>query len=172
MITPKTQGLIPMNEQDIDRIEKSLNIRLPAPYRKALIGHNLPGVDADHPEFHTDPDLLIQTNEHFILDPDDLADLVPEGRLGKLKFFLLYKSESKLRDMRREYCSVWAGEKRFIIGDDLGEERYYIILTESSPSVRCYQLETGESHEVAPSIDAWLSHIKNEMSEADHGSAP
>ena len=149
-----------VSPDEIKAVESAVGIELPMPYRLALESSGLLGEDDDHPQFITEAALLVSENKHFSFNPDDLADLQRPGVLGALKFFLLYGSRERFMARRRKWHEDWALGQRFIIGSDLGEEQFYIVLSEASPRVYCYELETQKSREVAPSVSDWLAEVK------------
>ena len=149
-----------MTPEDIARIEQTLAIRLPLPYREALLNHGLEGDDKDHPEFKTEVKSLLNDNVHFLKDPEDLSDIKKPGLIGAMKFAILYKFRDKILESRRKRHDYWVKGQRFLIGDDQSEERYFIILSEASPSVYGSEVETGSSWVIAHSVDAWLTEVK------------
>lgn len=155
-----------MSPEDIARVETAIGLRLPAEYRHALGAPGLSGDEDDHPEFTTDAELLVRDNRHFSSDPEDLTDIRSPGLLGALKFFLFYGSVKRVLARRREWHTEWAKGQRFVIGSDLGEEQYYIVLSESSPKVYCYEIETRRSRAVAASVPEWLAEVRRMQREA------
>ena len=156
-----------MTDEDIDRIEGGLRVRLGTPYRTALLQHDLEGDDSSHPEFRTDIDTLIRDNSHFIDDPEDTSRYKTPGLIGAIKFLFLYGSGKRLRNHLRKWHMTWAKGQRFLIGDDMSEERYFIVLSDAEPGVHRYSLETGRSRQVATSLTEWLAHVKRQMAEAE-----
>ncbi len=156
-----------MTPAEIAAIETSVGVRLPESYRVALSNHGLVGADDDHPEFITDQQYLITENKHFKSNPEDISDVRAPGLFGAIKFYLLYGSGKRLKEHRRNWHKKWAIGQRFIIGNDLGEEMYYITLSESTPSVYCYDLETHRSRKIAQSIQDWLLETKRRQMEAE-----
>ena len=142
-----------MSPEEIAALEQSLAITLPQAYRQSLQHHELVGDWTDHPEFITDRATLAAENKHFATKPEDLSDVRKPGLLGAIKFFLVYGSGKRLLNTRRNWFATWAKGRRFIIGNDLGEEQYYIVLTQPAPSVYRYQLENKRSRKVAESLD-------------------
>ena len=157
-----------MTPAEIAKIEESVGVRLPEPYRVALLSPGLSGSDDDHPEFSTNLQFLITENKHFKFNPDDLSDVRVPGFLGAIKFYLLYGSGKRLLNHRRKWHQMWAKEKRFVIGNDQSEEMYYIVLSEPAPSIYCYELETRLSRKVAESVQAWLVETKRSQEEAEN----
>jgi hypothetical protein len=147
-----------MQEGEIRRIESKLGIALPEAYRAALV--QLEQSDVDLPEFLNDADQIIELNSHFTLDPEDLSELRGTGILGRFRFFLFFKSPSKLIEQRTRYKQQWAGGGRLIIGTDLGEEQYFIHLRPNDQRVYCHELETDAIREVAPNLPAWVSQAR------------
>lgn len=159
-----------MTEQKVERIERTFNIELPLAYRQALSSHNLSGGDENHPEFLTDDARLIEENGYFLTDPnklDDLANIKKPGILGAIKFFLSYGFRDRVIERRQKCYEEWVGNQRFIIGNDMSEEYYYIVLSEKEPAVYCYELETGKSRKAAASIQEWLISIRKAMLEVE-----
>jgi SMI1 / KNR4 family (SUKH-1) len=156
-----------MSPAEIAEIESALGVTLPQRYRTALQNHGLSADWTEHPEFITDKATLAQENRHFRMNPEDLSEVRAPGVLGSIKFYLLYGSGKRLLDSRRKWFATWAKGGRFVIGNDLGEEQYYIKLSEASPTVHCYQLENKRSRKVAESLDAWLVEVKRRQVEAE-----
>jgi len=156
-----------MTPAEIATVESTIGVRLPEAYRLALQTHGLTGAEDDHPEFSTDPQFLIQENKHFTTDPEDLSEQRAPGVVGAIKFFLLYGSAKRLLESRRRWYKKWAKGQRFVIGCDLGEERYFIVLSEQSPKVYCYELETQRSRKIADSLPEWLVESKRRQHEAE-----
>jgi hypothetical protein len=156
-----------MSPTEIATVERTVGVHLPSAYRLALETSVLTGDEDDHPEFITDAQLLIRVNKHFSLDPDDLSELRAPGILGALKFFLLYGSSERVLARRRKWHEAWVKGQRFAIGSDLGEEQYYIVLSESSPNVYCHELETQCSRKVASSLSEWPTEVKRRQREAE-----
>jgi hypothetical protein len=125
----------------------------------------MPGSDVDHPEFKTDVEALIRDNTHFIEDPEDISKFRKPGFVGAIKFALIYGSGRRLLKHRRKWYSQWAKGERFLIGDDMSEERYFIVLSDAAPTVHCYSLENGRNKRVAASIEEWLAKVKLLMAE-------
>ncbi len=148
-----------MNSSQIAAAEHAIGVEFPAPYRVALESHGLPGEWTEHPEFFTNPDILISENKHFKRDPQDLSDVRTPGALGALKFWLTYGSGKRLIEFRRRLHKTWVQGKRLIIGNDLGEEQYFIILDDPEVRVHRHELESRQSRVVAPSVQAWLKEV-------------
>jgi len=146
-----------MREADIQRVESALSVSLPEPYRRTLT--DLGPSNLEVPELVTSADQLIEFNSHFALIPEDLSVLRGTGFLSRIRFFLFFKSPSRLIQQRSRYKQERAG--RFIIGTDLGEEQYFIRLSEADPKVYCHQLETGAVTEAASSLTAWVSKARS-----------
>ena len=148
-------------------LEHTLGFTLPAGYCRALCEHGLPGEWTDHPEFITDGDALLAENKHFKLNPEDLSDIRRPGIVGAVKFWLLYGSSRRLIDVRRKLHKTWTQGRRFIIGNDLGEEQYFIVLDDPSLKVYRYELESQRSHVVAGSLPEWLAEVRRRQAEAE-----
>lgn len=87
--------------------------------------------------------------------------------LGALKFFLLYGSGKRLVEHRRKWHKAWVQGKRFVIGNDLGEEQYFIVLSDPTCTVHRYELETQRSRKVAGSLTEWLAKVRRWQLEAE-----
>lgn len=156
-----------MSPEETLEIERALGIALPEPYRLALLSHGLEGDWTDHPEFITDATQLISENRHFKMDPEDLSEVRGSGLLGAVKSYLMFGSKDRLLAKRQEWFREWVGGNCFVIGSDLGEERYYIVLTETSPRVYCFELETGRSRPATNSLLEWVAEAKRRQDEAE-----
>jgi hypothetical protein len=157
-----------MSPSEVAELERNLGIVLPQAYRHALQDNELSGDWTDHPEFITDPTTLAQDNRYFRMTPEDLSELRKPGLLGAIRFLLFYGSGKRLLESRRKWFDTWVTGGRFIIGNDLGEEQYYIVLSEASPKVYRYELETKRSRAVAASLAEWLVEVKRRQVEAEH----
>ncbi len=92
--------------------------------------------------FIIDPKVLIENNCSFEMTAEEAANIEDEGFLGNIKRFLLYGAKNKIIERRKAYHKEWAGQSRFIIGNDGGEEYYYICINNLSCQVFTYELET------------------------------
>ena len=158
-----------MPSANVAQIERELGVHLPEPYRGALEHPQLSGDDDDHPEFCLSADDLVKKNAHFKFDPEDLSDL-EAGMLGPIKRLLFSGTRASVLERRRKWHEEWAGGQRFIIGSDLGEEWYYIVLSEPNPKVYCYELESHQSREVAASIGEWIAEVNRLQEQANRES--
>ena len=156
-----------MTPSEIAGVESATGVKLPETYRRALQTHDLSGDWEDHPEFVTDPNVLITENKHFTMNPEDLSEIRSPGLVGALKFFLLYGSGKRVLATRRKWYDTWVKGKRFVIGSDLGEEQYFIVLSDPTTAVHCYELETQRSRRVASSAEDWLLEVKRRQAEAE-----
>ncbi len=156
-----------MNPSQIASLERTLGFTLPAAYCTALSEHGLPGEWTDHPEFITDVDALLAENKHFKLNPEDLSDVRNPGIIGALKFWLLYGSGRRLIESRRKQHKTWSQGRRFIIGNDLGEEQYFIVLDDPKLKVYRYELESQRSKVVAGSLPEWVAEVKRRWADAE-----
>ena len=152
-----------MSPSEIARVEAALQIHLPLPYRTALETRCLSGDENNHPEFSTSVQRLIEDNHHFGMS--STGPPKPSGALGVLKNFLLYGSGRRREERWQRWYAEWVLGQRFIIGTDLSEERYLIVLSEQLAPVYCYQLETGQTKTVAGSPDEWLVEVKRRQIE-------
>jgi hypothetical protein len=139
-----------MSPAEVQRLEGSLGVSLPLAYRQALQNNQLPGRWIDHPEFITVAAMLGEENKHFRMNPEDQSELRAPGIVGAIKFFLFYGSRRRILEKRREWFATWVEAGRFVVGSDLAEERYFIVLTEAFPKVYRYELETRRA-----SVAAW-----------------
>ena len=153
-----------MSPSEITRVEAALQVHLPLPYKTALESHCLSGDEDNHPEFSTSVQRLIEDNQHFGMSSTGAPK--PSGALGALKNFLLYGSGHRREERWRRWYAEWVVGRRFIIGTDLSEERYFIVLSEQLAPVYCYQLETGRTDKVAGSPDEWLVEVKRRQIES------
>jgi hypothetical protein len=156
-----------MNAPEVLALESAVGVSLPAEYKRALQGHALTGEWTDHPEFITDACVLIAENAHFKMNPDDLSEVRTPGIAGAAKFWLLYGSGRRLREHRRKWHKSWTIGRRFIIGNNLGEEQYFIVLDREALCVHRYELETHRSRKVAESMEEWLAEVKRRQVEAE-----
>jgi hypothetical protein len=95
------------------------------------------------------------------MNPEDLSELRAPGIVGAIKFFLFYGSRRRILEKRREWFATWVKAGRFVVGSDLAEERYFIVLSEASPKVYRYELETRRASVAAESIAAWLAEVQS-----------
>ncbi len=153
-----------MSPSEIALVETALQVRLPLPYRAALESHDLSGDENDHPEFSTSVQRLIEDNQHF--KTSSTGPPRPNGPLGALKNFFLYGSERRRTERWRKWHTEWVLGQRFIIGTDLSEERYLIVLSEQLTPIYCYQLETGQTERIAGSPAEWLVEVKRRQAES------
>jgi hypothetical protein len=156
-----------MSPSKIDFIERTIGVTLPLQYRSALQDHRLSGNWIDHPEFITNADVLISENKHFQIMPEDLSDVRSLGLIGRIKFWLLYGSGKRLIEHRKRLYKTWVIGKRFIIGTNLGEEQYYIILDGPAGNVYIHELETQHSRVVAKSLFEWLTEVYRRQAETE-----
>jgi hypothetical protein len=152
-----------VKEADVARVERTLGVALPAEYRSALLGASL--TRPDEPEFYSEPDRLIGANDHFTLDPSDLSPYKALWLTG-LKLKLFAGARKRLSERLTAHKQEWAGANRFFIGSDLGEEQYFIVLTETPTRVYRFQLESGRINVVAENIAAWLTEVRRRAAEA------
>jgi hypothetical protein len=151
----------------IESLERALGFALPPGYCEALSEHGLSGDWTDHPEFITDVDALLAENKHFKMIPEDLSDIRSPGLMGSLKFWLIYGSGRRLVEFRRKLHKTWVQGRRFIVGNDLGEEQYFIVLDDPDLKVHRYELESRHSKVVAISLPKWLAEVKRRQAEAE-----
>jgi len=151
---------------DIRRIEECLGIQLPGEYRSALESSGLDNSDDEHPEFMTDAQTLISDNSHFAPVREDASVRSGRGPWSALKSFFLFGSPSRRSARYRAWLQEWAQTRRFVVGSDLSEERYFIVLTEEPVRVYCYELETGKSYVVAESMEDWLATVRLRQAES------
>jgi hypothetical protein len=156
-----------MSPTEIAEVEQVVGVRLPAPYVEALQSERFAVEQDEHPEFITDPKWLTSENKHFKMDPGNLAEIRGPGMFGALKFYLLYGSGKRLLESRRKWHTKWAKGQRFVVGSDLGEEQYFIVLSEPDPAVYCYELETQRSRKVAPSVAEWVAEARRRQQEGE-----
>jgi hypothetical protein len=156
-----------MTRTEISSLEQELGVKLPQRYQDVLENHGLSGEWTEHPELFTDVTVLRQENRHFLQKSDDLSDVKQPGLLGAIKFFLLYGSGKRLVDYRRKVQKKWVQGKRFVVGNDLGEEQYFIVLDDPEIKVHRFDLELQRSKVVAASIEAWLIEVRRRQRESE-----
>jgi hypothetical protein len=156
-----------VTSQEVDSLEQAVGFALPQAYRQALTTHDLWGDWTDHPEFITDLQTLVSENRHFKLVPEDLSDVRSPGLLGSLKFWLIYGSGRRLVEFRRRLHKTWVQGRRFIIGNDLGEEQYFVVLDDPELKVHRYELESERSKVIARSLPEWLAEVKRRQRQAE-----
>jgi hypothetical protein len=152
-----------MQERDVAYVERALGVTLPAEYRAALLAAG--SAEADLPEFYTDPQQIVQVNEHFTLDPNDLS-AYEKLWLVRLRLKLFPRSRRQLSARLAAHKQEWAGAHRLSIGSDLGEEQYFIVLTEQPPAVYRFRLEGGRIDKVASSVAEWVVEAHRLQAEA------
>ena len=150
---------------EITRIEDCLGIRLPDEYRSVLASSEYLGIDDDTPEFIADAQTLIGYNYHLVAKREDEPPRGSKSAWGALKSLFLRRYEERRLARRRAWFDEWQVGRRFVVGSDLSEERYFIVLTERPLKVYCFELETGRSYVVAESLEHWLSTVRLRQSE-------
>ena len=156
-----------MSPAEVAEVERQLGSQLPAPYAMALQTHGLAGEQDDHPEFTTSPDLLLSENEHLLVRKRASNSPQPAGPLGSIKSFLFVGSAKAQAERRQAWELAWVAGRRFVIGNDLGEERYFIVLSEVVAPVYCYQLETKQVSQVAASPPEWVAEVRRRNQETE-----
>jgi len=151
--------------QGIGRIERALRVQLPEAYRAALFEHGLAGDDSARPQFRTDAAALIEDNHHFTVEQKRLSVVRKPGLLGAIKFVARHGPAKRFRRRRSKMYEHWTNDQRFFIGDDARGERYFIVLSETTPAVYGLERDIERTRVVAQSIDAWLASVKQMKSE-------
>lgn len=156
-----------MSPAEIAEFEIALGWRLPSAYARALQSHGLSEEQDNHPEFITDPGLLLSENKH--LSPTKPVTNAPEalGPLRAVKSFLMFGSPKAQAERRQAWELAWVTGRRFIVGSDLGEERYFIVLSEVEAPVYCYELETKQVRQVAASPEEWVAEVRRRQEESE-----
>jgi hypothetical protein len=96
------------------------------------------------------------------MNPEDLSELRAPGIVGAIKFFLFYGSRRRILEKRREWFATWVEAGRFVVGSDLAEERYFIVLTEASPKVYRYELETRRASVAGSGVNSGMASRSQE----------
>ena len=126
-----------MTGADIQRVEHALSVKLPSDYRQLLL---------DYP-FSEDS---FATACMVIRDAEALINL----NRGPDKHFVIHHREGR-----------WVpGRNHFLIGNDGGEERYYLDLDDPRSTVFRFDLETGELSPYATGI----ADYKAKIDQIDH----
>ena len=154
-----------MSPAEIALVENAVQVRLPPPYKAALESHGLMGDEDDHPEFTTNAKRLIEENQHFATSL--AGPLKPQGLLASVKAFLVYGSQRRRTERWHRWHTEWVVGQRFVIGSDLGEEKYFIVLSEHRAPVYRYELETKKAEKVAHSPAEWLAEVKRRQAETE-----
>jgi hypothetical protein len=117
---------------DIERVEQSLSLKLPAEYRQLLV---------DYP-FSNDS---FATDCMVIRDADALIN----ANRGPNSHFMIHHRKGR-----------WAPQKNhFLIGSDGGEEQYYLDLNDPQCRVLKFDLETGELSPYANGIAEYKAKV-------------
>lgn len=127
-------------------IENELGITLPDLYKNIL--DNPPFSKYEDSSIYyliTDPQRLIELNKGYKINPDDLSDIDDGSLFGRLKRIMLHGSKKRIVAQRKKHHKEWVEPQKFVIGDDGGEELFYIYLNKPKCPVYAYELETGNS---------------------------
>lgn len=89
--------------------------------------------------------IRIELNNAYQINPDDLSDIDDGSFFGRLKRIVFYGSKKRIVAQRKRHHREWVEPKKFVIGDDGGEEIFYIYLNKPQCPVYAYELETGNS---------------------------
>jgi hypothetical protein len=74
--------------------------------------------------------------------------------------FMLPNSASDFIGLNESAVTVRGVTRPFFIGDDGGEERYFLDAAKPDSPVYVYELETGQHRVLVPSWPAYLDHIR------------
>ncbi|MHC4478062.1 MAG: SMI1/KNR4 family protein [Planctomycetota bacterium] len=123
-----------MNERDIGRIESELEIQLPDSYKKVVLSYPF------------GPESIGYT----CMLANDAAAVI---ELNKSPSFhsIIHTKKDVAHPLETKNC--------FWIGNDGGEEEYYLDISTTSGAVLKFDLETGELTEFAPDMDHYIERI-------------
>lgn len=141
-------------------IESELGITLPDLYKNIL--DNPPFSKYEDSSIYyliTDPQRLIEINKAYKMKPDDLSDIDDGGFFGRLKRILFHGSKKRIVAQRKKHYKEWVEPKKFVIGNDGGEEIFYIYLDKPKCPVFVYELETGNSFYKFDLISKYINDI-------------
>ncbi len=143
-------------------IENALGIILPDAYKKLLDSPPyLKNKEYFNFYFLTDVEQLIHDNRAYKMIPDDLSEIDDGSLLGGLKRVMLYGSKRKIIEHRLNYIKEWADQKKFVIGNDGGEEIYFIYLDKPECPVLVYEIETKKSYQKCMSITEYIVYLNS-----------
>ena len=141
-------------------VERELGIILPDLYKNIL--DNPPfSKDGDSSIYYltTDPQRLVEINKAYKMNPDDLSDL-DDGRLvSRLKRIFFHGSKKRIMAQRKKHYKDWVETKKFVIGNDGGEEIFFIYLNKPKCPVFVYEIETGNSFYKFDLISRYINDI-------------
>jgi hypothetical protein len=136
----------PVNASPSTVIESELGILLPDLYKNILDNpHSQKNADSSIYYLTTDPQQLIELNKAYKMKADDLSDIDDGSFFGRLKRIMLHGSKKRIVAQRKKHYREWVEPQKFVIGDDGGEELFYIYLNKPKCPVYAYELETGNS---------------------------
>jgi hypothetical protein len=141
-------------------VERELGIILPDLYKNIL--DNPPFSRYEESSIYyliTDPQRLIEINKAYKMNPDDLSD-IDDGRFfGRLKRVLFQGSKKRILAQRKKHYKDWVETKKFVIGNDGGEEIFYIYLDKPKCPVYVHEIETGNSFYRFDLISRYINDI-------------
>jgi hypothetical protein len=136
----------PVNSSTSTVIESELGIILPDLYKNILDNpHSPKNADSSIYYLTTDSQRLIELNKAYKIQPDDLSDIDDGSFFGRLKRIMVHGSKKRIIAQRERHHREWVEPKKFVIGDDGGEEIFYIYLNKPQCPVYVYEPETGNS---------------------------
>lgn len=141
-------------------VEIELGIILPDLYKNILDNPPLSKYeDSSIYYLITDPQRLIEMNKAYKMNPEDLSD-IDDGRFfGRLKRILFQGSKKRILAQRKKHYKDWVETKKFVIGNDGGEEIFYIYLNKPKCPVYVHEIETGNSFYRFDLISRYINDI-------------
>ncbi len=135
-----------MSDSTSTVIERELGITLPDLY-KNILDNPLWSKGGDSSIYYliTDPQQLIELNNAYKIEADDLSDIDDGSFFGRLKRIMMYGSKKRIIAQRIKHHREWVEPQKFVIGGDGGEELFFIYLNKPECPVYAYELETGNS---------------------------
>ena len=142
------------------RVEESLNISLPEKYSRVI---DDPNVEKLYDRFTSyidiDVDSIIESNQGYILDRNNISDLDDGTVLGGLKRLISYGTKKKLLRHREKWFKEWIEPKHFIIGGDGGEGMYFIKLDDPGCHVYRLDMETQKTRRKSYGLSKYIEFL-------------
>lgn len=141
-------------------VESELGIILPDLYKNIL--DNPPILKHENSSIYyltTDPKRLVENNKAYKMNPEDLSDIDNGRFFGRLKRILFQGSKKRILAQRKKHYKDWVEAKKFVIGNDGGEEIFYIYLNKPTCPVYVHEIETGTSYYEFDLISRYMNDI-------------
>jgi hypothetical protein len=104
---------------------------------------------------------VVRENRAYVLNPEDISDIEGSTLVSKLKRLLVHGSKAKIVAYRKKYRQRWVEPRRFMIGNDGGEDIFFIQLDDPNCAVWAYDLETGHVALRFQTIAAYQGYVES-----------